>query len=79
MDLEDETWCLYDGELIDDELAELWAHFAKGVRIVVLSDSCHSGTATKMRQVQRTGCDGSGPAHSLKGSGRQTARFSRHA
>lgn len=46
-DLEDETWCLYDGQLIDDELGELWARFAEEVRILVLLDSCHSGTAVK--------------------------------
>ena len=43
----DETWCLYDGQLIDDELYKLWAKFKKGVRIVMLSDSCHSGTVAK--------------------------------
>lgn len=48
-DGEDETWCLYDGELVDDELARSLAMFAGGVRIVVLSDSCHSGTVSKMR------------------------------
>jgi hypothetical protein len=46
-DLEDETWCLYDGELIDDELWELWAGFKKDVRVLVLSDSCHSGTVVR--------------------------------
>jgi hypothetical protein len=43
----DETWCLYDGELIDDEPYSSWGAFATGVRIVVLSDSCHSGTVAK--------------------------------
>ncbi len=43
----DETWCLFDRELIDDELAALWAKFAKGVRILVISDSCHSGSVTR--------------------------------
>lgn len=47
IDLMDETWCLYDRELIDDELFDLWRKFAKGVSIVVISDSCHSGTMTK--------------------------------
>lgn len=46
-DLKDETWCLYDGELIDDELSVLWAGFAPGVRVLVFSDSCHSGTVTR--------------------------------
>jgi hypothetical protein len=46
-DAMDETWCLYDGELIDDELYEMYAKFAKGVRILVFSDSCHSGTVTR--------------------------------
>lgn len=46
-DNEDETWCLYDGQLIDDELGNLWADFAQGVRILIISDSCHSGTVAK--------------------------------
>ena len=46
-DLQDETWCLYDGELLDDELMEQWAGFNPGVRILVFSDSCHSGTAVR--------------------------------
>jgi hypothetical protein len=43
----DETWCLYDGELIDDELYLELSRFAAGVRVLVLSDSCHSGTVTR--------------------------------
>jgi hypothetical protein len=35
----DETWCLYDGELIDDELYLELSRFAAGVRVLVLSDS----------------------------------------
>ncbi len=50
-DLADETWCLYDGELIDDELHHLWTKFSEGVRVVVLSDSCHSGSVTRMREL----------------------------
>jgi hypothetical protein len=46
-DKKDETWCLYDGELIDDELYLELSKFAEGVRIIVLSDSCHSGTVTR--------------------------------
>jgi hypothetical protein len=43
----DETWCLYDGELIDDELSYGLAAFKAGVRVVVVSDSCHSGSVVK--------------------------------
>jgi len=46
-DKQDETWCLYDGQLIDDELYSELSRFAAGVRILVLSDSCHSGTVTR--------------------------------
>lgn len=42
-----ETWILYDRQLIDDELYAIWPQFVKGVRIFVLSDSCHSGTMVK--------------------------------
>ena len=52
-DRKDETWCLFDRELIDDELAALWATFQKGVRIVVLSDSCHSGSVTRAPRTAR--------------------------
>ena len=48
-DLKDETWCLYDGELVDDELLRMWSKFKAGVRILVFSDSCHSGTVTRAR------------------------------
>jgi metacaspase-1 len=43
----DETWCLYDGMMVDDEAYELWKNFAPGVRVLVLLDCCHSGTAIK--------------------------------
>ena len=45
----DETWCLYERQLIDDELYRLLGQFKKGVRIVSLSDSCHSGTVLRER------------------------------
>ena len=47
-DGEDETWCLFDGELVDDELYAALGGFAAGVRILVFSDSCHSGTVVKL-------------------------------
>src|SRR5262245_16404945 len=43
----DETWVLFDRQLVDDELYGLWAKFKPGVRILALSDSCHSGTVIK--------------------------------
>jgi Subtilase family/Caspase domain len=43
----DETWCLFDRQLLDDELYEAFGAFARGVRILVISDSCHSGTMTR--------------------------------
>ena len=48
-DKKDETWCFYDGEFIDDELYNELGGFADGVRVLVLSDSCHSGTVTRAR------------------------------
>lgn len=48
-DKQDETWCLFDGQLIDDELYFELSKFAAGVRVLVLSDSCHSGTVTRAR------------------------------
>ncbi len=48
-DKKDETWCLFDGQLIDDELYLELSRFATGVRVLVLSDSCHSGTVTRER------------------------------
>lgn len=44
----DETWCLFDGELLDDELYQFWKKFRRGVRITVISDSCHSGSVVRM-------------------------------
>jgi hypothetical protein len=43
----DETWCLFDGQMIDDELYRLYGALADGVRVLILSDSCHSGTVSK--------------------------------
>jgi hypothetical protein len=44
----DETWVLYDRQLVDDELHAAYAAFAPGVRIAVFSDSCHSGSVTRV-------------------------------
>jgi hypothetical protein len=50
----DEGWCLYDGILLDDKLAGFWRLFERGVRIVVVSESCFSG------DILRRGEDGRG-------------------
>ena len=46
-DRRDETWCLYDRMMVDDELYRTWAQFKPGVRVFMLSDSCHSGTVAR--------------------------------
>lgn len=43
----DETWCLFDTELVDDSLYGALCAFRPGVRIFVMSDSCHSETVTR--------------------------------
>lgn len=42
-DKRDETWVVYDRQLLDDELYREYDAFAPGVRLVVVSDSCYSG------------------------------------
>jgi metacaspase-1 len=44
----DETWCLYDGMMIDDQADALWTLFRRGVRILVQLDCCHAGTAIRV-------------------------------
>jgi hypothetical protein len=43
-DIQDETFCLFDSQIVDDELFALWSLFRADVRIVVVGDTCHSGT-----------------------------------
>jgi hypothetical protein len=47
----DEALCPYDihqGQVfLDDEIHQLFAQRAAGVRLILLSDSCHSGTVTR--------------------------------
>ena len=52
-DGKDETWVLWDRQLLDDELNGLWSSFAAGVRIFLLSDSCHSGTVARVMSFQK--------------------------
>jgi hypothetical protein len=43
----DETICMFDAQIIDDELYAALGGFAAGVRVLVISDSCHSGTVAR--------------------------------
>ena len=48
----DEALCPYDlmtaGPLLDDELDDLFSDRERDVRVVLISDSCHSGTVTSL-------------------------------
>ena len=68
----DETWVLYDRQLLDDELYAAYADFAPGVRIAVLSDSCHSGSVTRVGPPAAAGTVGSGPMQPLPSAGLRT-------
>jgi hypothetical protein len=50
-DGQDEIWCPYDimdgGMVKDDDLFDLFSEAECGSRIVLLSDSCHSGTVSR--------------------------------
>lgn len=43
----DETWCLYNRQVLDDELYTAFSRFKAGVRISVIADCCHSGTSIR--------------------------------
>lgn len=43
----DETICLYDGQWTDDRVAMTLAKLPVGLRVLIGSDSCHSGTNTR--------------------------------
>jgi hypothetical protein len=51
-DHRDEALCPHDiaenGPLLDDELHDLFAEAAPDVRTILISDSCHSGTLTRL-------------------------------
>jgi len=51
----DEAICPYDSDsnlLVDDELRNLFVNLPKGVRLTVVSDSCHSGSVTRVQVTQ---------------------------
>ena len=43
----DETMCLFDGQLLDDEIGVIWSGLHPGVRVFLAADSCHSGTVSR--------------------------------
>jgi metacaspase-1 len=48
VDGRDETWVLFDRMLLDDELHVALSRFAAGVRVFLISDSCHSGSIARV-------------------------------
>lgn len=54
LDQRDEAWCLHDGLLLDDEIHHQLCAFAAGVRVLVVSDSCFSGSVTRDDQATPT-------------------------
>lgn len=58
-----ETLCLFDRMLIDDELHGLIAAFKRGVRILVVTDSCHSASATREIYTEDDSKASDGPAY----------------
>ncbi len=61
-DMLDETLCLHDGQLIDDELYVLWSQFPADVRVLLVYDCCHSGTAARARLIDEALAAAPGPA-----------------
>jgi hypothetical protein len=53
----DEALCPYDTDdnvLLDDDIRELISTVPSGVRLSIISDSCHSGTVTRLRPGRTT-------------------------
>lgn len=49
----DEAMCPYDCSenlILDDELREMFSKVKRGVRLTVISDSCHSGSVTRLME-----------------------------
>src|SRR2546425_929293 len=62
----DQTWCLFERLVIDDEIYFCLSKFRAGVRILVISDSCNSGSVIEIERPeapQDTSAAGSTVAH----------------
>ena len=46
-----ETWCLYDGEVWDEQIIAAFSRFKRGVRILLVNDQCYSGGLFLEKQV----------------------------
>lgn len=53
-DLHDETLCLFDREVVDDEIGRIWGALPRGAYGLMISDACHSGTNAKARHSPRS-------------------------
>ncbi len=49
----DQLLLTYDRPIVDDELGACWPLFAKNVRIVVITDSCNSGSVVREIETSR--------------------------
>ena len=54
LDGQDETLVLYDGELRDDDLNDVWLGLRPGVRVVMISRHCNSGSNYKAPGINLT-------------------------
>jgi hypothetical protein len=61
LDGRDEALCPYDiataGPLLDDELFDIFSDRERGVRVVFISDSCHSGSVARYAPAARSDAD----------------------
>ena len=51
----DQVLLTYDKAIVDNELGQIWTLFPKDVRIVVVTDSCNSGTVVRTAVPTRGG------------------------
>jgi hypothetical protein len=69
----DECLCPYDlranGPITDDELYDLFSARAQGVKLLMVSDSCHSGTVARFAPIRTP------PTIKGKGAPQRTVRF----
>ena len=71
-DESDETWLAFDRQIVDDELYALWTKFKPGVRVIVLSDSCHSGSVNRGIEDEEVVPD---PVKTAEEAAKQNPRF----